>query len=79
VRTSFWSILGHGFVLLIVNGIFVMIPPLAFPETSTTAITFIVGSFLDRFVAKMVAGLWKEEEGKGFSEAIEEMERQKKL
>lgn len=83
VRTSFWSILGHGFVLsivlLIVNGIFVMIPTLAFPEASTTAITFIIASFLDGFVAKKVAGLWRQEYREDISEDIEAEWRDKEL
>lgn len=75
VRTSFWGILGHGFVLLIVllivDGVFVIIPSLAFPAMSTTVITFIVGSFLNGFVGKKVAGLWKQEYREGIPEAIE--------
>ena len=63
VKTSFWSILGHGIilfiVLLIVNGIFVIAPTLIFPGIATTIIVFIVGSFMDGFVAKKVAGFWE--------------------
>ena len=63
VKKSFWSILGHGIilfiVLLIVNGIFVIAPTLIFPGIATTIIVFIVGSFMDGFVAKKVAGFWE--------------------
>lgn len=83
VKTAFWSILGHGFVLfivlLIVNGIFVMVPSLAFPGISTTIITFVIGSFLDGFVGKKVAGWWKGEYREGIPETIEAEWRDKKL
>ena len=48
VKTSFWSILGHGIVLfialLVVNFIFMIAPVLALPGIATTVIT----SSLDR-------------------------------
>jgi hypothetical protein len=63
VETSFMSILGHGIVLFIililVNGVFLLAPSIAFPGTLTTVITFIAGCFIDGFVGKMVASWWK--------------------
>jgi hypothetical protein len=71
VKTSFWSILGHGIVLFIalavVNAIIVTVPALAFPGLVTTIVTFIISSFIDGFASKGVAGFWKEE----YSEDIE--------
>jgi len=65
VKTSFWSILGHGIVLfialIVVNVIIVAVPSLAFPGLVTTIITFIISSFIDGFVSRGVAGFWKEE------------------
>lgn len=69
VKMSFWSTLFHGFVLLIallvVNGVFVIAPSLVFPGLVTTVVTFIVGSFLNGFVGKTVAGWWREEAPEG--------------
>lgn len=63
-NTSFWSVLLHGFVLflvlLLVNGILVMVPNLAFPSIATTVITFIIGTFAGGFVGKKVAELFEE-------------------
>lgn len=65
VKMSFLDLLFHGLVLfvvlLIVNGISVTLPSLAFPGIATTVVTFIIASFLDGFVAKEVAGRWKQE------------------
>ncbi|UCE15346.1 MAG: hypothetical protein JSV12_05565 [Candidatus Bathyarchaeota archaeon] len=65
IKTSFWSVLLHGFalflVLLLVNGILVMIPNVAFPSIATTVITFIIGAFAGGFVGKKVAELFEEE------------------
>lgn len=76
VKTSSWDLFFHGLVLfivlLIVNGIFITAPSLAFPGITTTAITFIIACFLDGFVAKKVAELWKKEYPEGIPEAIEE-------
>jgi len=66
VKMSFWNIIFHGLtlsiVLLIVNGIFITIPNLVFPDISTTVITFILGAFLNGIVGKAIAGIWREEE-----------------
>jgi cation transport ATPase len=74
VKTSSWSIIGHGIVLfivlLIVNGIAVWLPSMAFPGIATTIATFIFASFIDGFVCKQVAGFW-EEEYEGIPEAVE--------
>jgi len=83
VKTSFWSILGHGIVLFImlsiVNSIFLLVPSLAFPGITTTAITFIIGAFLDGFVSKKVARWWKEEYPEDIPEAVEAEWRHKNL
>lgn len=75
VKTGFWDLLLHGLVLfivlLIVDGIFVMIPCLVFPGMFTTIITFIIGSFLNGLVGKRIAGWWEEEYREGLPEAIE--------
>jgi len=64
-KTSFWSLLLHGFalflILLLVNGILVMVPNIVFPSIATTIVTFIVGSFASGFVGKKVAELFEEE------------------
>ncbi len=64
-KTSFWSVLLHGFtlfmILLLVNGILVMAPNIAFPSIATTIITFIIGAFAGGFAGKKVAE-WFEEE-----------------
>jgi len=68
VKMSFLDLLFHGValfvVLLIVNGISVTLPSLAFPGIATSVVTFIIASFLDGFVAKEVAGQWKQEHKK---------------
>ena len=83
VRTSLWSLVGHGLVLfialLIVDGIFVMIPSVVFPGIVTTVITFIFGSFLNGFVARNVAGWWRQEYQEDISKAIESEWRDKNL
>lgn len=82
VKSGFWDLLLHGFVLLIVllivNGIFVLAPSLAFPGIATTVVTFIIGSFIDGFVAKKVAGWW-ETVPEGVSNAVEAEWRDKNL
>jgi uncharacterized membrane protein (UPF0182 family) len=74
VKTSFWSIVGHGIVLFIalaiINTISVIVPSFAFPGIATQIVTFVVSSFVDGFIAKKVAGLW-EETPEGISETIE--------
>jgi len=83
VKTSLWSMVGQGLVLfialLIVASIFVMIPSLVFPGIVTTAITFIFGSFLNGFVARNVAGWWRQEYQEDISQAIESEWRDKNL
>jgi len=72
-KTSFWSLLLHGFalflILLLVNGILVMVPNIVFPSIATTIVTFIVGSFASGFVGKKVAELFEEEFPEKISEA----------
>lgn len=80
MKTSFWDLLFHGLtlfiILLIANGIFITLPSLALPGVATTVITTIIASFVDGFVAKNVAGWWKQEyrksrlEGKEFYPTI---------
>lgn len=80
VKMSFLDLFFHGLalfvILLIVNGISVALPSLAFPGMATTVVTFVISTFLDGFVAKNVAGWWKQEyrksrlEGKGFYPTI---------
>ncbi len=82
VKTAFWSILGHGvvlFIVLLIVGIFVNGPSLVFPGIPTTIITFIIGSFLDGYVGKKVAGWWKREDREDIPEAIEAEWRDRKL
>lgn len=82
VITSFWSIVGHGILLFIAlaiaNAVFVLAPSLVFPGIATQIVTFIIGSFVDGFVAKKIAGLW-EEEPEGVPEAIEERWKDRNL
>ena len=81
-KSGFWDILVHGFVLfivlLVVNGIFILTPSLIFPGIATTVITSIIGSFVDGFVAKKVAGWW-ETLPEGVPEAIEAEWKDKNL
>ena len=83
VKTSLWSLVGHGLVLfialLIVDGIFVMIPSLVFPGIVTAVFTFIFGSFLNGFVARNIAGWWRQEYQEDISQAIESEWRDKNL
>ena len=68
VKSGVWSLFVHGFVLTlslaIVNSILVTIPNLVFPAIWTYVVTFIIGALADGFLAKNVAGFWKES---GFS------------
>jgi len=83
VKSGFWDILLHGLVLFIalvlVNGIFVIAPSLAFPGIATTVVTFIIGSFIDGFVGKKVAGWWEQEFEEEVSQAVEAKWTDKKL
>jgi len=82
VKAEFWDILIHGLVLfiilLIVNAIFITIPSLIFPGIVTTITTSVVGSFIDGYVARFVAGWWKTER-EGISEAVKAEWLNKKL
>ena len=73
VKMSFLDLLFHGLVLfvvlLIVNGISVTLPSLAFPGIATTVVTFVVSAFLDGFAAKEVAGRWRQEHKKSVPKA----------
>ena len=73
VKTSFLNILGHGIVLtialVIANSIFVIVPSLLLPGMATTIITLIIGSFVDGFIGKKVAGWWEEGTEENVSEA----------
>ena len=64
-QTSLSSLFLHGLtfflLLLVVNGLLVMVPNVAFPSTATTIITFISGAFAGGYVGKTVAG-WFESE-----------------
>jgi hypothetical protein len=64
VKTGFWSLLGHGFVLYgvlsILDGLIVFIPSHLFPRIATTVVTRVIVSFPYGFVGKGVAGLWEE-------------------
>jgi hypothetical protein len=61
INKAFWSLLLHGFNLLlflsIMTGIFVLLPNFVFPGTATTVITFVIGAFVDGYVGKSVA-MW---------------------
>lgn len=83
VKQSFSNLLFHGIVLLlvlvVVNGVVVALPTWLFPGTITTVITFIIASFVDGFVAKKVAGWWREEFPEDVSETVEAKWREKSL
>jgi len=83
VKSGFWDLLFHGIVLflilLVVNVIFVTVPTLVFPGIATTVITFIVAAFLDGFVAKKVAGWWRQEYLESIPKAIEAQWQDKNL
>lgn len=69
VKTGFWSLLGHGFVLLVVlailDGLIVVIPSHVFPGMATIVVTRFVVSFMYGFVGKGIAGLWEEKPTQG--------------
>ncbi len=61
--TGWMSLLGHGFVLfiaLIISHIPSIVIDFTVPSLPTTIVLFIAGAFIDGFVAKNVAGFWKE-------------------
>jgi len=62
-KTAWTSLLGHGLVLLvalIITHIPAFLINLAVPSLATTIVLFIVYAFVDGFVAKNVAKVWKE-------------------
>lgn len=62
-RTHWLSLLGHGFALfiaLIVAHIPTIMLGLMAPSIPMTIVLFIVGAFIDGFVAKNVASFWEE-------------------
>jgi len=68
IKTRWTSLLGHGFVLciaLILAHIPAMIISVVVPGLATTVVLFIINAFIDGFVAKHVATLWKEEPKEG--------------
>lgn len=83
VKTSFWDLFFHGLalfvILFVINGIFVTVPFLFFPGIATTLTTLVIVAFLDGFVAKKIAGLWKQEYREGIPEAIEAEWRDKNV
>lgn len=64
VNMSFWSLLGHGFVLFIVLALIDLtvgaIPNLIFPNIATVIVTRIILAFLYGFIGKKIAGFWEE-------------------
>ncbi len=64
VKTSWKDVLAHGFVLffvlVILNVIIVTLPNMVLPGVATSVITFIVAAFVNGYVAKNVAGMWKD-------------------
>jgi len=62
-RTAWTSLLGHGFILfiaLIIAHIPAIVINLVVPDLTTTIVLFIVNAFIDGFIAKNVAGMWKD-------------------
>lgn len=62
-KTAWTSLLGHGlalFVVLIIVHIPAFLINLATPSLATTVVLFIVYAFVDGFIAKNVAKVWKE-------------------
>lgn len=75
VKSGFWDLLIHGvtlFFILLIAGIFIqLMPNLLLPGTATTVVMFLIGSFVDGFIAQRVAQWWREEHEEGVSEAAE--------
>jgi hypothetical protein len=64
IRTDWKSLLAHGLVLLsalLVAHIPAIIVNFAAPGLASTVVVFVVNCFIDGFVAKGVAGYWREE------------------
>jgi len=67
VKFGFWDFLFHGFVLfvaLLILDVIVAVPTLVSSGIATTAITFLVATFVEGFAAKKLAGWWQEEYAK---------------
>lgn len=66
VKSGFWNMLVHGFVLfialLVVNAIVSWTPQQILPGIPTLVVAFIVTCFVDGYVGKWVASFWEEEE-----------------
>jgi Na+-transporting methylmalonyl-CoA/oxaloacetate decarboxylase gamma subunit len=66
VKSGFWDILSHGFVmfvvLLITEGVSVLVPQHFVPGILTTVVTFLLACFIDGYAGKWVASFWEEEE-----------------
>jgi len=62
IKTDFRGLLLQGLILLVLlsiaNGI-CSIPRMIFSGTLTTIITFIIGAFIDGYIGKKVASLWR--------------------
>jgi hypothetical protein len=64
IGTDWKSLLAPGFVLLfalLVAHVPEIIVNFAVPGLASTAVTFVVNCFIDGFVAKDIAGYWREE------------------
>jgi hypothetical protein len=75
----------HGIILMIVllgvNGVLVLLPQLYFPGIATTIIfSFVIAPFVEGFIGKKVASIWKQElEEEQVSQAVEDEWKYKKL
>lgn len=83
VKSGFWDLLVHGvalFFTLLIAGIFTQfLPNLVLPGIATTVVTFLIGAFVDGFIAQRVARWWREEHEEGVSEAVEAEWQDKQL
>ena len=61
----FWDVLFHGLVLFsvlfVVDTVIIATPTAASPGLATTVAAFVVAAFVNGFIAKLVAGWWKEQ------------------
>jgi hypothetical protein len=65
VKYSWLGTWGHGVLLLIcmiIVNLIISIPLSAIPQTAAIIIGFIIGAFVDGFIGKQIAGIWREEE-----------------
>ncbi len=76
VKMAWTSTFGHGFLLFmslaIMNLILVTAPNQVFPSIATKVITFLIAAFVDGWVAKKVAGIWKYEYKERLPKTVEE-------